>query len=82
MFAYVGSIQNLKDLQDGRLIKILYLRFTAVRKDAGLYCGSRLRSGQVFAYVRSIQNLKDLKGGCRVAGGRCEAPRRLSLALF
>ena len=35
--------------------------FTAIRKDAGLYCGSRLRSGEVFAYVGSIQNLKDLK---------------------
>ena len=36
--------------------------FTTIRKDAGLYCGSRLRSGEVFAYVGSIQNLKDLKG--------------------
>jgi len=35
--------------------------FAATRKDAGLYCGSRLRSGEVFAYVESIQNLKDLK---------------------
>jgi hypothetical protein len=35
--------------------------FTAIRKDAGLYCGSRLRSGEVFAYVDSIQNLKDRK---------------------
>ena len=32
-----------------------------IRKDAGLYCGSRLRKGEVFAYVGSIQNLKDLK---------------------
>ena len=43
----------------------------AVRKDAGLYCGSRLRSGEVFAYVGRNQNLKDLKKGnlkdrCRV----------------
>ena len=30
-------------------------------KDAGLYCGSRLRKGEVFAYVGSIQDLKDLK---------------------
>ena len=44
MFAYVGSIQNLKDL-----------------KDAGLYCGPRLRKGEVFAYVGLPQNLKDLK---------------------
>ena len=36
--------------------------FTALRKDAGLCCGSRLRKGEVFAYVGSIQNLKDLKG--------------------
>ena len=34
---------------------------TALRKDAGLCCGSRLRKGEVFAYVGSIQNLKDLK---------------------
>ena len=35
--------------------------FTAIRKDAGLYCGSRLRKGVVSAYVGSSQNLKDLK---------------------
>ena len=35
--------------------------FTAIRQDAGLCCGSRLRKGGVFAYVESIQNLKDLK---------------------
>ena len=35
--------------------------FTAIHKDAGLYCGSRLQSGEVFAYVGSIHNLKDLK---------------------
>ena len=35
--------------------------FTAIRKDAGLCCGSRLRSGEVFAYVGLSQNLKDLK---------------------
>ena len=28
----------------------------------GLYCGSRLRSGEVFASGGSIQNLKDQKG--------------------
>ena len=35
--------------------------FNAIRKDAGLYCGSRLRSGEVFAYVGLSDNLKDLK---------------------
>ena len=35
--------------------------FTALRKDAGLCCGSRLRKGEVFAYVGLPQNLKDLK---------------------
>ena len=29
--------------------------FTAIRKDAGLCCGSRLRSGEVFAYVGRIK---------------------------
>ena len=32
-----------------------------IRKDAGLYCGPRLRKGEVFAYVGLPQNLKDLK---------------------
>jgi len=49
----LGLSQNLKDLKE----------FTAIQKDAGLYCGSRLRSGEVFAYVGSIQNLKELKFG-------------------
>jgi len=35
--------------------------FTAIRKDAGLCCGSRLRKGEMFAYVGLPQNLKDLK---------------------
>ena len=35
--------------------------FTAIRKDAGLCCGSRLRKGEVFAYVGRNQNLKDLE---------------------
>ena len=39
--------------------------FAAIRKDAGLCCGSRLRNGEVFAYVGSIQNLKDLKASRR-----------------
>ena len=34
--------------------------FTAIRKEAGLCCGSRLRKGEVFAYVGLPQNLKDL----------------------
>ena len=40
-------------------------RDPAIRKDAGLYCGSRLRSGEVFAYVGRNQNLKDLKDPAR-----------------
>ena len=36
--------------------------FTAIRKNAGLFCGSSLRKGEVFAFVENIQNLKDLKG--------------------
>ena len=28
---------------------------------SGLYCGPRLRKGEVFAYVGLLQNLKDLK---------------------
>ena len=35
--------------------------FAAIRKDTGLYCGSRLRKGEVFGYVGLSQNLKDLK---------------------
>ena len=35
--------------------------FTAIRKDAGLCCGSSLRKGEVLAYVGRNQNLKDLK---------------------
>ena len=35
--------------------------FTAIRKDAGLCCGSRLRKGEVFAYVQLPENPKDLK---------------------
>ena len=35
---------------------------SAIRKDALLCCGSRLRKGEVFAYVGLPQNLKDLKG--------------------
>ena len=35
--------------------------FAALRKEAGLFCGSLLRKGEVFAYVGRNQNLKDLK---------------------
>ena len=35
--------------------------FAALRKEAGLFCGSLLRKGEVFAYVGLIQILKDLK---------------------
>ena len=35
--------------------------FAAIRKEAGLFCGSFLRKGEVFAYVGRNQNLKDLK---------------------
>ena len=38
-----------------------FLCFLAIRKAAGLYCGPRLRKGEVFAYVGLPQNLKDLK---------------------
>ena len=72
--ASVGSIQNLKDLKvdDRNLIQPLTAShlhctagssssFTAIRKNAGLFCGSRLRSVEVFAYVGLPQNLKDQK---------------------
>ena len=35
--------------------------FNALRKDAGLCCGSRLPKGEVFAYVGRNQNLKHLQ---------------------
>ena len=55
MFAYVGLSQNLKDLKD--------------LHDTGLYCGSRLRKGEVFGYVGLSQNLKDLMRSQGVARG-------------
>ena len=36
-------------------------------QDAGLYCGPRLRKGEVFAYVGLPQNLKDLKASMNKA---------------
>ena len=37
-----------------------HIGFAAIRKEAGISCGSFLRKGEVFAYGRSIQNPKDL----------------------
>ena len=37
--------------------------FTAIRKEARLFCGSFLRKGKVFAYVGLSQNLKEIKAG-------------------
>ena len=48
--------------------------FTAIRKDAVLCCGSRLRSGEVFASVRrnqNPQNLEDVKDGLRTQRTYC-----------
>ena len=36
--------------------------FAAIRKQAGIFCGSFLRKGEVLAYVGSIQTLKGLQG--------------------
>jgi len=58
--AYVGSSKNLKDLKD--LNDGSKRSFTAIRKEAGLFCGSFLRKGEVFAYAGRSQNLKDLQG--------------------
>ena len=35
--------------------------FAAIRKEAGLFCGSFLRNGEVFAYDRGANDLNDLK---------------------
>ena len=35
--------------------------FTTIRKEAGLFCGSFLRKGEVSAYVVLSQNFKELK---------------------
>ena len=68
MFAYVGRNQNLKDQSYSNMYtrkQIDSLGYCDPKKfalvDTGLYCGSRLRSGEVFAYVGRNQNLKDLK---------------------
>ena len=37
--------------------------FTAIRKEAGPFCGIFLRKGEVFAFCGLSQNLKDLKTG-------------------
>ena len=41
--------------------------FTAIRKEAGLFCGSFLRKGEVFVFVGRNQNLQDLRKGEEVA---------------
>ena len=46
---------------------------TAIRKDAGLCCGSRLRKGEVFSYVGLPQNLKNLKSATE---DTCRPPDR------
>ena len=68
MFAYFGRNQNLKDLKDSctklpqRVIVRGHAGLVIIKlSDAGLYCGPRLRKGEVFAYVGLPQNLKDLK---------------------
>jgi len=35
--------------------------FAMIRKEAGLFCGSFLRQGEVLACVKSIHNLEDWK---------------------
>jgi len=42
---------------EGCIFEVLY----SDPKDAGLFCGSFLRKGEVFAHVGLIQNLKILK---------------------
>ena len=69
MSAYVGSSKNLKDLKDLKPLAASRLHwkagslrsFTAIRKEAGGFCGTFLRKGEVFACVGLSQNLKDLK---------------------
>ena len=45
-------------LGSGRVRQVASL--LPILQDAGLYCGPRLRKGEVFAYVGRDQNLKDL----------------------
>jgi len=50
VWAFVGSIQNLKDLNASWILEILYCNPD---------CGSFLRKGEMFAYVGLCKNLKD-----------------------
>jgi len=52
VFAYVGSIQNLKDLKDSKQATLPFHPCCSLRK------------GELFAYVGLNQNLKDLKARC------------------
>ena len=45
---------------------------SAIRKDAGLCCGSRLRKGEVLAYAGLSRNLKDLKARKHPGTPTCE----------
>ena len=60
------SSNNLEDLKKKMTASHLHCTagssrsFTAIQKDTGRCCGSRLRKGEVFAYVGLPQNLKDL----------------------
>ena len=52
-----------------------------IRKDAGLYCGPRLRKGEVFAYVGLPQNLKDLKDPDRESRRGADSASQREVAL-
>ena len=51
--------------------------FAAIRKGAGLFCGSFPRKGEAFAYVGLFQNLKDLKDEAFAYIGRNQHPNDL-----
>ena len=53
-FHHLGPLVAMREKKSPR-------SFTAIRKDAGLCCGSRLRKGEEFAYVGRNQNREDLK---------------------
>ena len=78
------SLQSF--LREGRIVGPCWEKLNpkgplpAIRKDAGLYCGSRLQSGEVFAYVGLSQNLKDLKDHWRAK--RDPKAQMLSLQSF
>ena len=64
MLAYVGLHQTLKDLK----ARAGSLRsFSAIRKEAGPFCGFFPRKGDVFDNVESIQNWKFLEANfCKI----------------